>query len=253
MTKIIHSNVGTALNILNDASQRGNWDPYLKNALIVRNNTLRLTYDSPTIPNKSVEQQIEPIFLSDGNTYYYAEKVDLDFKQVIIVEELAGYFEPKIKVTHYGEFMQDGENDPLVGNLATLEYLATAIEGSNLGIDPVEVFEDEDEDEGRESEIVDLPEGMSLEQYQKTQYYDKLLREAVEDVRAVIALQDGWETLKVADKAVAASRRKAAGGIYIIRAQATINRPKQEILDYLNDITLKANYDEMFESGYFAE
>lgn len=68
-----------------------------------------------------------------------------------------------------------------------------------------------------------------------------------------MALTDGWETLKIADKTVNASRRKAAGGIYIIRAQSIINRPKQEILDYLNDITLKQNYDEMFDSGHFPE
>ena len=100
-----------------------------------------------------------------------------------MIEEVPGYFDNKVKVTHYGEFMQDGEPDPLVGNLATLESLATLIEGSNPGIEPAEVFEESEEEEERKSEEINLPEGMSLEQYQKTQYYDKLLREAVEDVK----------------------------------------------------------------------
>lgn len=166
--KIVHSSVGNALSVLNDASKRGNWDPYLKSALIVRNNTLRLTYNSPTEALSSVEQQIEPIFVVDDKTYYYAEKVDMDFKQIFIVEEVASYLEPKVKVTHYGEFMQGGQPDPLVGNLATLESLTTAIEGVSSEVEPVEVDEDSDEeDQSRKSEQIELPEGMTLEQYQR--------------------------------------------------------------------------------------
>lgn len=57
----------------------------------------------------------------------------------------------------------------------------------------------------------------------------------------------------MSDKAVTAFRRKAAGGIYIIRAQATINRSVEELKDYLNDITIKSQYDEMYETGYYLE
>jgi len=43
--------------------------------------------------------------------------------------------------------MQGGQPDPLVGNLATLESLTTAIEGVSSEVDPVEVDEDSDEED----------------------------------------------------------------------------------------------------------
>ena len=48
--KVVKSTPGDALRMLTDAGQRTLWDPYLKSAMIVRKDTVRLTYDSPVAP-----------------------------------------------------------------------------------------------------------------------------------------------------------------------------------------------------------
>jgi hypothetical protein len=45
----------------------------------------------------------------------------------------------------------------------------------------------------------------------------------------------------------------AAGGINIIKAETTIRMDVEEWIAYLRDISVKTEYDEMFETGHNVE
>ncbi|CAG9324174.1 unnamed protein product [Blepharisma stoltei] len=81
----------------------------------------------------------------------------------------------------------------------------------------------------------------------------QLSNEAVKamlEAEKLAADSEGWEEIKLKVKTVKASRRKAAGDLYIVRVEGDMNRPAIEIMKYIKDINRKVEYDDIFESGY---
>ena len=104
-----------------------------------------------------------------------------------------------------------------------------------------------------ESEEDELSHSMSVINETGNAFYNNEAMRVLKEAEALLEEQEGWEDLKLKSKLVKGSRRKAAGGLFVIRGEGEIQRTPPEIVEALKDIAKKGGYDSMFECGHVVE
>ena len=240
---MVRSGVGEILVALHDTYSRPIWEPYLLDCSESTPITFTYQYNSRTYT-----QEITRILVPDQSHYYVIEKTaDGRIKNLFKIEKKNKRNEVQCLVTQFGSI--DSELPPIAPNPDLLTCFKIYVESSTLYLSISEnnppALESEEEEvlEGNTS----FPEDSNLSQYNNEAL--RLLKEA----EALIHDPTGWEDIKLKTRFVRGSRRKAPGGLYIIRAEGEINRNPAEIVDCLKDLSRKAEYDPLFENGYIVQ
>lgn len=238
-TTTINAGIGEIVSGLFDNSSRPQWEPYL--SLVLESFSLHFSYKLNGI---SQSQFISRHFFHIKNFYYVVEKTqDDEIKNLFKLEIQSQDNQSMTLVTHYGNYSKI--LNPLIGNPDFLSFFKLYIETSNLYSTQISenqgIIESDDEDQEGSSSILDInsPE----------EYYNETNR-ILNDSKALLAEQNGWEELKIQSHYVNAYRRKAAGGLYIIKSEGELKGTPQDIVECLKDLSRKSYYDAMFESGY---
>lgn len=253
---LINTGVGETLTALHDSHCRLVWEPFLFDT--VDGNKSTLIYE---LDGKKIEQEISRQFFRDGLVYYVIEKTSKSIKNIFKIESKSKYGRIMSLVSHFGT-IEDA--NPVIGNPSILSCLKGYVESNTVYLSnhhiPMNISdkamsdeEDEEEDEKTDPLGLTLPLGISDE---KREFIIQLNAEAVKAMQEADKLateSDGWEDIKLKVNTIRGSRRKAAGGLYIVRGEGDIPRPIADISNYIQEISNKSEYDEMFESGTVIE
>ncbi|CAG9330859.1 unnamed protein product [Blepharisma stoltei] len=255
-TILINSGAGETLTALHDSPCRSLWEPYLHDC--TDGSRMTFTYEVNGI---QATQEVTRQFVKDGNIFYVIEKADNTIKNIFKVESKSKYGKMMSFVSHFGYFE---ENNSIVGNPSLLACLKNYVESNTIYLSNQQVSNqttdkvDSDSDEEEETKIDDGP-GLAITQPIPDEKKEMILQlnneavKAMQEAEKLAADSEGWEEIKLKVNTVKGSRRKAAGGLYIVRGEGDINRSAIEVIEYIKDINRKAEYDDMFESGYVIE
>ena len=239
---LIKSCIGEILTALHDTYSRQAWEPYLIDCN--ESTTIKLTY---IFNDKSLRQEIHRFFIKEPSHFYLVEKIGPEIKNLFKIETRNKRGEFQCLVNHYGSLSFN--DNPLVGNADILSCLKTYVESTTVYVSSNEIIND------YESDNEELNHSMSIagtEIDDSNPWNSEALR-VLKEAEAILEEQDGWEDLKLKSQFIKGSRRKAAGGLFVIRGEGIINRSVPEIIGGLTDLSIKARYDSMYESGYIVE
>ncbi|OMJ80741.1 hypothetical protein SteCoe_18948 [Stentor coeruleus] len=237
----IKSGVGEILTALHDTISRHHWEPYLNES--EENSSIKLTY---SFNNIILNQELIRTLVKDSNIFYLLEKVGNEIKNLFIIESKNKKGEFLTQIHHYG--CLDNHENPLVGNADILNCLKFFIESNTVYVSSGEIAQGDkssDEEEGHLSQ--------SIVENDSAGFYHSEANRVLKEAEALLEEQTGWEDLKLSSKIIKGYRRKAAAGLFVIKAEGEINRNATEIMEVLKDLPRKAGYDTTFESGSIIE
>ena len=240
-TVLIKSGLGEILTALYDTYCRQAWEPYLSDC--TEATSIRLAY---SFKSATLVQEISRCFIKDSSHFYLLEKAGVEIKNLFKIEAKNKRGEMQCLVSHYG--CLNSAQSPLVGNAEILSCLKTYVESTTVYVSTTEVPHievDSDED--------DLNHSMSAMLESGNAFYNSEAMRVLKEAEALLEEQEGWEDLKLKSKLVKGYRRKAAGGLFVIKGEGEINRTPLEIVEALKDIEKKGGYDSMFECGHVVE
>lgn len=239
---LIKAGLGEILTALYDTYCRQAWEPFLQDCTDV-SPILKLTYNCNSITS---HQDISRMFIKESSHFYLVEKHGPEIKNLFKIEAKNKRGELQCLVTHYGCINTIGS--PQIGNAEIASCLKTYVESTTVYVSsnelpPFEIDSDEDE----------LTQSMSIIPENENAFYNNEAARVLKEAEALLEEQEGWEEIKLKSRFVRGYRRKAAGGLYVIKGEGEINRTPEEIVAALADTQNKGRYDTMFESGSIVE
>lgn len=252
---LIHASIGDIYSVLNNSSVRPLWEPHCVAIDSVNPKFFSLRF---TTPKGQFMQELTRTNAGDELSMYYIESAGVKFKQAFLMEDYSLNCKTMTKMIHYGYTIED--TDPLVGNSQSLSTLKTCIESLLLPkpvayepkelsvqkssiIDPVSDEEDAIDVAG--GEFNNLPEADRIIAVK----YNEDLVPVMKDLQDYLAMNEGWEPIKLSSEIVTGFRRPAAGGLFVVKGTGVLKFSTDRILSLLKDLGRKTEYDEMFESG----
>ena len=242
-TALVGSGTGEILTALHDTLCRLAWEPYLIDCN--ESTTIKLTYKHGL---ETLTQEISRVFIKDSLNFYVLEKSGTEIKNLFKIENKNKRGETQSFVSHYG--CVSGNENPLIGNSDILSCLKLYVESTTIYVSQSELHNTQ----FLESEEDDLTGSViGLNDVDKDFPFSSEANRVLKEAEALLDEKEGWEDLKLKSRFVKGSRRKAAGGLYVIKGEGEINRSINEVVDALKDINKKGGYDSMFESGNIVE
>ena len=248
---VINANLGQVMTHLHEFSHRSEWDPGLKQ--IEEGSKLKFYYKSK---NETLTQEISRQFFKENQIYYLIEKSGPEIKNLFMLEDFPRRNkEHYTNITHYG--VENSESNPLVGNSDILTCLKVHVESTpnyqtNSFVQSKDESDYEEEELEEQATLEISPETPPEKQKQMLEWNAEAIR-VKKMAEELLEEKEGWEDLKIKSKDVKGFRRKAPGGLYIIRGEGEVTADVMSIINYLRDIERRKEYDEMFESGELVE
>ncbi|OMJ74614.1 hypothetical protein SteCoe_26434 [Stentor coeruleus] len=237
----IKSGVGEILTALHDTMCRHLWEPYLNES--EEPSSIKLTY---IFNNITLNQELIRILVKDSNTFYLLEKVGNEIKNLFIIESKNKKGEFLSQVHHYG--CLDNHENPLIGNADILNCLKYFIESNTVYVSSGEILQGDKSSDDEEGHL-----SQSIVESDSANFYHSEANRVLKEAEALLEEQTGWEDLKLNSRIIKGYRRKAAAGLFVVKAEGEINRSATEIMDVIKDLPRKGGYDTMFESGSIIE
>ena len=242
-TTMIRASAGEILVALHDNYTRPIWEPYLQDC----NESLSYLHLTYQYDSKVFTQDISRKIASENSYYYVIEKnSDNTIKNLFKIEQKRKKNEIQSLVTIFGSI--NSSVPPLSSNPELLSCFKLYVESSTIYLSNTEVNQALIESEDEEAE-----NSQSSPEDSNFAFYNNETLRLLKESEALINDTNGWEDIKIKSRFVTASRRKAAGGLYIIKAEGEILRTPMEIVDCLKDLSRKHEYDPMFEHGHLVQ
>lgn len=241
-TSVTDRSVPDVLSVLLDTPGRGLWDPFCTQS--TEKDAISLTYTSPA---GCIKQPITRVCYVHSAQYLLLEREHQALKYLFTLEATTA---EQTRITVYGKYavpsLVQAANPDILPCLVT--YIHTCPrQVAHIKQGSGEVMSG-DEEEGTlpSASIASEPnEGMSR--------YQSESNEALSVFKQLLEDTSGWEPISTGKTETKGSRRPAPGNLYIIRGEAIIGKPADEVMAYLKDLSRKSEYDTMFESGFVLE
>ena len=243
-TGVADRSVPEVLSVLLDIPGRGLWDPFCSES--TEKEEISLTYTSPA---GSIKQTITRTCYIHSKQYLLLERDHQALKYLFMLEAVDA---DKTRISVHGKcatpwMLQAANPDVLPCLLAYLHSSPKQITSLKQG--SAEQMSG-DEEEG----VSSLPSASIVsEPSEGITRYQSESNEALSVFKQLLEETSGWEAISTGKTETKGSRRPAPGSLYIIRGEAVIRKPAEEVMAYLKDLSRKGEYDTMFESGYVLE